>query len=67
VDKQTLHIPNISCGHCIKTIETELNELSGVQVTDSDVAQKTITIEWEHPATIEFIRDILKEMNYPAQ
>ncbi len=26
----TYSIPNISCGHCVHTIQSELSELSGV-------------------------------------
>ena len=67
MDKQTLHIPNISCGHCVKTIENELNDITGVDVTESDVNAKTVTIQWENPATLEMIKNTLTEINYPAQ
>lgn len=67
MDKQTLHIPNISCGHCVKTIENELNELAGVDVTDSDISAKTVTVQWENPATLDMIKNTLSEINYPAQ
>ena len=66
MDKQTLHIPNISCGHCVKTIENELNDLAGVDVTESDVNAKTVTVQWENPATLEMIKGTLKEINYPV-
>lgn len=67
MEKQTLYIPNISCGHCVKTIENELNELAGVDVTENDMAAKTVTVQWENPATLDRIKDTLKEINYPAQ
>lgn len=67
MEKQTLHIPNISCGHCVKTIENELKDLVGVQVIETSVAQKTVTIQWEQPATMDLIKGILKEINFPAQ
>ena len=28
---KTYHVPNISCGHCVSTIERELRELVGVK------------------------------------
>lgn len=66
MDKQTLHIPNISCGHCVKTIENELNDLTGVDVTESDINAKTVTVQWEDPATLDKIKNTLNEINYPV-
>jgi len=67
MDKQTLQIPNISCGHCVKTIENELNDLTGVNVTESDISAKTVTVKWDDPATLDMIKNTLNEINYPAQ
>lgn len=67
MDKETLHIPNISCGHCIKAIENELNDLSGVHITASDINAKTVTVQWDDPATLDMIKNSLSEINYPAQ
>jgi copper chaperone len=67
MEKQTLNIPNISCGHCIKAIENELTELTGVSVLESSIPEKTVTVQWQAPATLEMIKKSLKEINYPAQ
>ena len=67
MNKQTLQIPNISCGHCVKTIENELNDLTGVNVTESDISAKTVTVKWDDPASLDMIKNTLKEINYPAQ
>ena len=64
--KQAFSIPNISCGHCVMTIKNELIELVGVKLVEGDTQNKTITIEWESPTTLQEIRDTLKEINYPA-
>ena len=66
MEKQTLTIPNISCGHCVMSIKNELGELEGVQSVAGDPENKSITIEWEAPATLETIKNTLKEINYPA-
>lgn len=66
MEKKTFSIPNISCGHCVMSIKNELNELAGVSSVDGDAENKRITVEWDFPATLEKIRDTLKEMNYPA-
>jgi copper chaperone CopZ len=67
MEKKTITIPNISCGHCVASIQSELNEQEGVNFVGGSPEDKTITVEWEAPATFEAIRDKLKEINYPIQ
>jgi copper chaperone CopZ len=43
-----------------------LDQLAGVSSVDGDAENKRITVEWDSPATLEKIRDTLKEINYPA-
>ena len=65
--KETLTIPNISCGHCVSAIESELAEVEGVTSVKADAEAKTVTVQWDAPATMERIRATLTEINYPAQ
>jgi len=67
MEKQTLTVPNITCGHCVMSIKNELSELEGVTKVDGDPENKSITVEWESPATLDKIQDTLKEINYPAE
>ncbi|MBW1836728.1 MAG: heavy-metal-associated domain-containing protein [Deltaproteobacteria bacterium] len=67
MEKQTLLIPNITCGHCVMSIKNELSELEGVKMVVGDPESKRVSVEWETPATIEGIKNALKEMNYPAE
>lgn len=62
----TYSIPNISCGHCVHTINTELTELEGVHKVEADMAGKKATIMYEAPASEEQIKALLKEINYPV-
>lgn len=59
-------IPNISCGHCVKAVQKELNEMEGVSSVEGDPGKKEISVSWEAPATDEKIKAVLKEINYPA-
>jgi copper chaperone CopZ len=67
MEKETLSVPNISCGHCVSAIESELSELEGITSVKADAATKTVTVQWDAPASIEGIRATLTEINYPAQ
>lgn len=64
--KQTLNIPNISCNHCVMTIKNELSGLEGMVKVEGDLESKSITVEWEAPLTLEKIKSVLDEINYPA-
>jgi copper chaperone len=63
----TFNIPTISCGHCVHTIKTEVADLPGVQSVDASEQNKTATVVYDDPATEEKIKELLKEINYPAE
>lgn len=62
----TYQIPNISCGHCIHTIQSELSELEGVKKVVATLETKSVMVEYEPPATPENIKALLAEINYPV-
>lgn len=65
---KTVKVPNISCGHCVKTIEREVGELQGVTAVRADASTKTVALEWQEPQTNwGAIRDLLAEIHYPVQ
>jgi copper chaperone len=66
METKTISVPNISCGHCVMTIQKELNGVEGVKKVEGDPTAKEITVEWENPATLEKIKSTLEEINYPA-
>ena len=66
MEQHTFNIPNITCGHCVMTIKNELSELEGVNQVDGNPGDKTVSVEWEAPATMETIKATLSEINYPA-
>jgi len=61
---RTFQVPNISCHHCVMTIQRELGELQGVKSVKGDVQTKEVTVEWEAPATWDSIKSLLAEINY---
>lgn len=61
-----LHVPNISCGHCVMTIKREVGELAGVASVEGDPVKKDIQISFGPPATLDGIRALLHEIGYPA-
>ncbi len=61
----TFSIPNISCGHCVHTIRTEVSELEGVKRVEPSAETRQVEIDFEPPATEESIVALLTEINYP--
>jgi copper chaperone CopZ len=59
-------IPNINCGHCVRTIEMELGALENVTLVKADENSKIVDISWEEPQTWENIKSVLTEINYPV-
>lgn len=59
-------IPNISCGHCVHTIQTELGDLEGVKSVQANQETRTAVITFEPPATETKIKAVLSEINYPV-
>ncbi len=64
---KTVKVPNISCGHCVHTIQSELSELAGVKKVVASQDTKTVTVEWEAPQTWDNIKALLAEINYPPE
>lgn len=61
----TYQVPNISCGHCVHTIQMELGDLEGIKVVKAEQADQSVYVEYEDPATEDKIVSLLTEINYP--
>jgi copper chaperone CopZ len=61
----TYDVPNISCGHCVNTIKTELAELDGVAKVEASESDQRVVVDYDPPATEEQLVAVLKEINYP--
>ena len=64
---KTFKVPNISCGHCVHTIQNEVSELTGVKKVEALQDTKMVTVEWEAPQTWESIKALLTEINYAPE
>jgi len=62
----TYSIPNINCGHCVHTIQSEVIEIPGVKSVKADQISQVVTIEYEPPASEETIKELLESINYPV-
>ena len=68
MEEKTVTVPNITCGHCVSTIQREVAEASGVQSVKGDVRTKEVVISWD-PETTDWvaIEREMKEIGYPPK
>jgi len=62
---RTIHIPNISCEHCVRTVASELTDLDSVQKVDVFLDKKEATIFYSSEEKWDEILALLHEINYP--
>jgi copper chaperone len=59
--------PDMSCGHCVATIEREVAELDGVDDVDADLATKQVTIAFDPSVlTVAQLEATLDDAGYPV-
>lgn len=63
----TFSVPTINCGHCVHTIQTELADVEGVTSVKADATSKKVEVIYDAPADEGKIRQLLAEINYPAE
>jgi copper chaperone CopZ len=67
METKTVVVPNISCEHCVHTIQSEVGELPGVKLVKADEKTKKVEIQWSDPATWQKIEATLTEIDYPPE
>ncbi|MBN2431764.1 MAG: heavy-metal-associated domain-containing protein [Acidobacteria bacterium] len=65
MNSEIISVPDISCQHCLRTIQRELSALEGVSRVSGDVERREITVYWEAPADLDAVHDTLAEIGYP--
>ncbi len=60
-----LSVPDISCQHCVKTINTALGALTGVQAVETDIPTKTVHLRYDpSQVSLETVEAALDEAGY---
>jgi len=68
VEHVSLIAPDISCGHCVQTVQSELGKLDGVSNVHASAETKTIDLDFDAAVvSLGKIEAILDEAGYPVQ
>lgn len=66
--RETLYAPDISCGHCIMSIEKALSKIPGALFVSGDPESKTVVVEYDPTAVSrEVIEAAMEEEGYPVK
>ncbi|MEO6457768.1 MAG: cation transporter [Chloroflexia bacterium] len=61
----TLNVPDISCGHCEKTVLGALQDKPGVKAVQVNIAAKSVYLDYDENAfSLDQIKEALDEEGY---
>ena len=63
---KTYTVPNISCGHCVATIERELKDVDRVQSVKANEQSKAVMVDVTSDSVLPAVTSMLAEIGYPA-
>jgi copper chaperone CopZ len=67
VTRAVLDVPNISCEHCERTVNSTLKPLAGVQTVQIDIPARAVTVEYdENAVSLDAMSAALAEEDYPV-
>lgn len=67
METKTVHVPNIGCNGCVRTIQNEVSLIPGVKSVKADLPTKMVTVTWEGGATWDAIKAKLVEIDYAPE
>jgi copper chaperone len=68
MEKITLNVKDMSCGHCINTIEGSVSDLSGVTTVKVNLDSGTVSVEFNpNEVTLDKIKETINDQGYDVQ
>lgn len=64
-ERDHLHVPGMTCGHCRQAVSSELAEVDGVDGVDVDLDTKLVTVRG-HDLDDAALRAAIEEAGYEA-
>ena len=63
----TLNVPDISCGHCEKTVLGALEGKPGVKAVQVSISAKSVYLDYDESAfSLDQVKEILDDEGYPV-
>ena len=65
MEKVTLSVKGMSCGHCVKSVEGSVGELNGVQHVEVNLSEAKVTVEFDqNKVSLESIIEAIDDQGY---
>lgn len=65
MEKVTLSVKGMSCGHCVKAVEGSVGELNGVQHVEVNLNEAKVTVEFDqNKVSLESIKEAIDDQGY---
>ncbi|WP_019244143.1 MULTISPECIES: copper chaperone CopZ [Bacillus] len=68
MEKATLNVKGMSCGHCVKAVEGSVGELTGVQSVKVHLNDGKVDVEFDSSVvTLEAIKETIDDQGYDVE
>jgi copper chaperone len=68
MEKVTLNVKGMSCGHCVKSVEGSVGELEGVHDVKVDLKAATVDVEFNpQEVSLDKIKETIDDQGYDVK
>lgn len=68
MEKVTLNVEGMSCGHCVKAVEGSVGKLNGVASVKVSLENKTVDVEYNaDEVTVDAIKETIDDQGYDVK
>jgi len=68
MEKVTLTVEGMSCGHCVKAVEGSVGKLNGVASVKVSLENKSVDVEYNaDEVTLEAIKETIDDQGYDVK
>ena len=68
MEKVTLNVEGMSCGHCVKAVEGSVGALKGVSTVKVDLENKKVDVEFnQEEVTLDVIKETIDDQGYEVK
>ncbi len=65
LQEMTLSIPDVSCDHCVKTVNGALSAVPGIEAVNTDIPTKSVHFPYDpNQVSMQKIEDVLDGAGY---
>lgn len=64
----TLTVEGMSCGHCVKAVETGVNELNGIENVTVNLEDANVAVSYDdEKVSVDEIKEAIEEQGYDVK